>query len=604
LDFALKALHFELLLVSAEAELSERTPGRSRRLFGGASALSSRQQGAHPALLLKPTAGNDEKTGMPIDATSDNARAQARSTVTRADDQLDASGLKRLTNWIEARAMFIIAVSLVLVISLMGIPDHLSQDGWLALIGGRTVAAHGIPIHDYFSVMTHGARWVDQQWLAQLVMYELTRVGGLQLLTVLYVVITVVAFGGAIAAARDLGGEDLDVLIATLPGAFFYLVTAVSIRTQGFAYPLFVTTVWLLASEVRSPVRRRRVYWIFPMLVLWANLHGSVTLGVGLAGLYGLVVLGTNVRALGLRGLADRRGWAFLLISPLTLLASPYGLGMVHYYSVTLLNPQFSRMVTEWKPITSVPALAAPLFVLILLTFGAVLRVLLRAKPARAETGETGLGVVRASVPVHPQLFDVLTLAALALGAVMAVRNVTWFGLALVVLLPTLLTQLRRGKPAPLRRARVNMILASATAVLAAVVALAVLARPTAWFSKTYPSRAIPTLRTLLARDPNAKILADVHYADWLIWEDPQTFSGRVAYDTSFELLSTPQLEAISDLSADTANARNTVDRYQIWMLYPGNHTTNRALLHRHGVRVITRTHRVIIATHAFPARA
>ena len=33
-------------------------------------------------------------------------------------------------------------------------------------------------------------------------------------------------------------------------GAFFYLTTAVSIRTQGFAYPLFVATLWLLAGLV------------------------------------------------------------------------------------------------------------------------------------------------------------------------------------------------------------------------------------------------------------------------------------------------------------------------------------------------------------------
>ncbi len=539
---------------------------------------------------------------MPSDAISDNARAPSREAARRRLEARTALSAKRLTNWVEARAMFVIAVSLVLVISLLGIPSHLSQDGWLALIGGRVVAAHGIPTHDYFSVMTHGERWVDQQWLAQLLMYELARIGGLQLLTVLYVLVTVIAFGGAIAAARELGAEDLHVLIATLPGAFFYLVTAVSIRTQGFAYPLFVIALWLLASEVRSPVRRRRVYLIFPILMLWANLHGSVTLGVGLAGLYGVVVLLGNVRGRGLRGLADRRGWAFAVISPLTLLATPYGVGMLHYYSVTLMNPQFSRIVTEWKPITSVPVLAGPLLVAILLTAVAVIWLLLRTRTSRGTAGGAAASTAP-TVPLHPPLFDVLALMALAAGAVMAVRNVTWFGLALVVLLPSLLTQLRRGLPAPLRRARVNMILATATVVLAAVITLVVLARPTAWFTETYPTKTIPTLRGLIAREPQAKILADVRYADWLIWEDPKLFSGRVAYDTSFELLSTAQLEAIGDLAANTANARRTVDRYQIWMLYPSNHSINRVLLHRARVRVITRSHSVIIATHAFLAR-
>jgi hypothetical protein len=524
---------------------------------------------------------------MPSDAISDTARAQAPAAqapapVARAHEKPAVLGIRRLIDWLEARAMFVIAVSAVLILSLLGIPRHLSQDGWLALIGGRLVAAHGVPQHDYFSYLSHGARWVDQQWLAQLLMYEVEHVGGLPLMCVVYVLITVGAFAGAVAVARRLGAEDLHVLEATLPGAFFYLVTALSIRTQGLAYPLFVTTLWLLASDLRGPVRGRRVYWVFPMLMLWGNLHGSVTLGAGLAVLYGLVLLLGSVRRDGLRGLGDARALAFIVLSPLTLMVTPYGTGMVHYYRVTLLNPEFSRMVTEWKPILSVPVLAVPLFVVIGLTFAAILRVVIRARAGRTS---------------NPGLFDTLALLALAVGAVMAVRNVTWFGLALVVLLPRILTQLKGGAPAPLRRARTNLIVAAASLALAALVTLAILGRPSSWFTTTYPTKAIPTLRALIARDPHAKLLADVRYADWLIWEDPQLFSGRVAYDTSFELLTPTQLSDIADLAAHTLSARSLVNEFGIWMLYPGNHSVNRTLLHRPHVRVVSRSHTVIIAT-------
>ena len=485
--------------------------------------------------------------------------------------------------------MFVIAVSAVLILSLLGIPRHLSQDGWLALISGRVVAAHGIPQHDYFAFLTHGVRWVDQQWLAQLLMYEVAHVGGLPLLCVLYVLLTVAAFGGAVAAARTLGGEDLHVLMALLPGAFFYLVTALSIRTQGLAYPLFVTTIWLLASDLRSSEPGRRVYWVFPMLVLWGNLHGSVTLGAGIAVLYGLVLLLGSLRRDGIRGLADVRALAFVLISPLTLIATPYGTGMVHYYRVTLLNPQFSRMVTEWKPVMSVPILAVPLFVVIAGTLVVIARVLILARVGRAR---------------RPGLFDVVTLLVLAIGAVMAVRNITWFGIALVVLLPAMVTQMKRGEPAPLRRSRTNRRIAVASVALAAVVTVAILARPASWFTTSYPTKAIPTLRALIARDQGVKILADVRYADWLIWEDPQLFSGRVAYDTSFELLSSTDLSAIADLAAPTRSASGLVDEFGIWMLYPQNHRVNRILLHRTGVRVVSRSHTVIIATNAAGRRA
>jgi hypothetical protein len=202
----------------------------------------------------------------------------------------------------------------------------------------------------------------------------------------------------------------------------------------------------------------------------------------------------------------------------------------------------------------------------------------------------------RAGSATRPALFDVLALMALAIGAVMAVRNVTWFGLAFVVLFPAILTQARGGKPAQLRSSRANRMAAIAMIAVAVMAAVAILGRPAGWFTSTYPTKAIPTLRVLMSQHPRAKLLADVRYADWLIWEEPRLFSGRVAYDTSFELLTPTQLSAIADLAAKTRAARTLVDEFRIWMLYPGNHSVNRILLHRPQVQPITRSKKLVIA--------
>ena len=181
----------------------------------------------------------------------------------------------------------------------------------------------------------------------------------------------------------------------------------------------------------------------------------------------------------------------------------------------------------------------------------------------------------------------------------MAVRNLTWFGLALVVLLPAILTQAGAGKPAPLRRSRTNLMLALGMIAVAAMATVAILGRPTSWFTSTYPTRAIPTLRALISQHPHVRILADVRYADWLIWEDPRLFSGRVAYDTSFELLSRSELSAIADLAANDTGARRLLGGAGVWMLYPGNRSVNRTLLRRPHVHVVSRSKKVIIALHA-----
>src|SRR5579859_7319622 len=61
-------------------------------------------------------------------------------------------GLKPL-GWLEARALFVTCVAAVVVLQLAGIPAHLAQDGYLALVAGRIIEAHGIPHHDYLTVI-------------------------------------------------------------------------------------------------------------------------------------------------------------------------------------------------------------------------------------------------------------------------------------------------------------------------------------------------------------------------------------------------------------------------------------------------------------------
>jgi hypothetical protein len=500
-----------------------------------------------------------------IDVTGEVRLRRRASSGTRARGAFVA--------WIEARALFIAGVCAVVVLSFGGIPAHLAQDGWLALVAGRIIATHGIPHHDYLTVMAHGVRWIDQQWLAQLATYGLQQLGGLALFTFTYVALTGVALAMALAAARRLGGQDRHITAVLPLAAFFYLATAVSIRTQGFAYPLFVATVWLLAAEVRAPTRRR-VYWVFPLLVLWANLHGSVTLGVGLAAVYGFLTLVESVRARGLRGFANRRGWVFLLGAPLCLLATPYGLSVISYYHSTMLNPAFSKLVTEWEPVTSYMILAVPFLALLVVTIWLL--------------GRSGS---------RTPAFNHIALAMLGLAGVLAVRNITWFGLATVMLLPATISTVAKPKPSAPRRVRLNLVIASISIGLVALMTVVTFARPASWFESTYPTRGLTVIEQAAAKHPSAKIFADVRYADWLVWHDP-ALAGRIAYDTSFENLTSAQLQSLASLGqAVVPGGHDTIGPYGILVLLPSNKLTNRVLLARRGVHVLLRNKRVIVAT-------
>jgi hypothetical protein len=510
-------------------------------------------------------------------AQAETAAHKALPGRDQADPRHTEGGrLRAVTAWLEPNALFVSAVAAIGVISLALIPDHLNQDGWLSLIGGRYVATHGIPQHDTLNLLTHGVRWIDQQWLAQLTMYQLDRIGGLAMYSIFYVALALAGLGMAIAGARKLGGSERHVLWVLPLAGFLYFAGALQIRTQGFAYPLFVAVVWLLARAVRAP-EDRRAYLVFPLLILWGNLHGSVSLGAGIAVIYGATLLLDDVRSAGLRRPWARirlRTLAFLIGPPLCLLVTPYGTAIIKYYEVTLLNSTFSKVVTEWQPVTSIMLLAVPFFVLAFATIWLL--------------GRSGS---------RTRVFDQLTLIALAAAAIFAIRNVTWFGLGVITLLPGLIGTVLRPARAPDRRAKLNLSLAGISLLILVVATIAVALRPTSWFERQYDQRAVRTVATALERQPNIRIFADVRYSDWLLWHDP-AFAGHLAYDTRFELLTDSQILALANLTSPPGpHQRSILAGDRLLVLDPTNRPTTQILLNRPGTHVILRGKRVVVAS-------
>jgi hypothetical protein len=474
--------------------------------------------------------------------------------------------------WLERQALFVAGLAIVAAVILGKLPAHLNQDGWLALVDGRYVAQHGIPHHDTLAVLTHGNTWIDQQWLAQLGIYGLDRLGGLALYSIVYVGLTVGGLGMAIAASRRLGGSERHVVWVLPLAAFLYFAGSFQIRTQGFAYPLFVGTLWLLAVDLRRP--SRRVYLVFPALVLWGNLHGSASLGAGLVALYGVIALVEGLRRRG-PWRAQLRAISFVLGAPACLLVTPYGLSGLSYYRETLLNPTFKTLVVEWQPVTSVAIIAVPFFAAAFATVWALGYSRGRARP-----------------------FEALTLLVLIVGSISAVRNITWFALAAIVLLPATLSATTAPQPSPPRRRRVNLTLVGATLAVAVISALSVAGRSNAWFERSYDARALESVVSSAHRTSGIRIFADGRYADWLLWREP-ALAGHIAYDSRLELLSAGQLRSLATIAnLRPPGARDPLAGYGLLVLDTKS-KASRLLLEQPETHVILRGQRVALATRA-----
>lgn len=213
-------------------------------------------------------------------------------------------------------------------------------------------------------------------------------------------------------------------------------------------------------------------------------------------------------------------GWAtigVLAVAPWAcVLASPYGLALVDYYRATLLNPGFAEVVGEWGP-SSFPV-QAPFFLLA----GAGTWIVARN---RAVTG-----------------FEKVAFVFTLVAGVVAVRNVVWFVLAALVVLPPAADALWPMR-ARERRPRVNLAFAGAAIALLTIGFATAGVRNESLYLGAYSEGAAQVVGSAVA-DPGTRVFANERFAHWLLWRHPE-LAGRIAFDARFELLDADELKAI-----------------------------------------------------------
>jgi hypothetical protein len=464
----------------------------------------------------------------------------------------------RLGAVLEENGLLIIVLGAFAMVFVLSLHNQLVVDGWMAIVSGRWIVQHGLPTHDALTVFTHGHRWIDQQWLAQLGLYGLWRLGGVKLALFVHALFVTSGLVGAALFARTRGASARSVTWIAIPVLIAYYPVASVMRPQTFAFPLFTAVLWLVLSDARQ--QSRRIFWTLPLLVLWTNLHGSVVLGAMLVSLAGVVGMVQQRRPSG-------RGIALLLAPWACVFASPYGPHLPAYYEKILVAGDFKQFVTEWRP-TTLTAQTAAVYLLVL----------------------GGLWLLGRAGRVIP-LLDQLAFALAAVLAFEAVRNTAWIGLVALAVLPPAVDRLR-GSPAE-EPARLNRIL-SITILATLVIAIAgVAAKSTSWFTSGFPAAAATAAST--AAGAHGRVYASSSYADWLLWSKPG-LGGRVAYDARFELLSQAQLQRIAQFESRVGNWLPTARGYQVFVLDPrSNQKLEQSLRHALPLRVVFSSPQVVV---------
>lgn len=469
-----------------------------------------------------------------------------------------------VAGWLEREAFLVVLFAIYLVGMTWALPSQLASDTWMTLAYGREIVQHGLPSHDVLTVWTHGRTWVDQQWLGQLIFYGTFAAGGIRAALGLNMLLLAGALGLALVAARRRGGSTRSVTWLALASFVVLAWTSWILRVQALVFPLFVGLLWLLAADSRRP--SRRVLWALPILVLWANLHGTAFLAAGLVALRGASMLLERQRSLRARvptALA-------LLASPALLLASPYGLSLVDYYHRLLLNPAFGRYVTEWRP-TKLGIATIPFYALALLAAWLAGRSRSRLTP-----------------------FEQGALLVTLVLALLAVRSVVWFMLSALVLLPVALDGVLSKSWSSPRYRLLNRLIALPAPFVCAWIVVGAFSHPTAWYTRNFPSGAADAVARI-AHDPGVRVFANERFADWLVLQHPE-LRGRIAFDGRFELLRASELKRIVDFRLRVEGSRDATRGYRLVVLDPeSEQKVAKAMLADPARRAIYRDHVLVV---------
>lgn len=301
---------------------------------------------------------------------------------------------------------------------------------------GHWILGNGIPQSDIFSFTAHGAPWVVQSWLAEVLYAGIDSAFGPFGLRVLRGAMSALIAFLVYRLANRLTGEHARAAMLTT-AALAAGFTLWSERPLLFGVLFMVVLLWTV--EVPDSFAGRRPLIVLPLLMwTWANMHGTFALGFVYlsAHLAGQILDGKSLR--------HDRPRALLIASALALGAcflNPLGIQLLTFPIHLLARGDVLNQILEWK---------SP-------DFHSMIGILFAIWVAIFVFGVAGAGR-------RPSRRDLLVSAGFLLLGLWALRNVA---LAPLATLPVVARALAAGeKPRAARAGTLNLVVLALLVVL------------------------------------------------------------------------------------------------------------------------------------------
>ena len=151
-----------------------------------------------------------------------------------------------------------------------------NTDTWFHLAAGRWIVAHGaIPAHDTLSWTVRDHPWINVQWLFDVLIYILYKVGGPSF----PVIVSAVLYTAAIALFLVNVLRHVGPITASVLGTWAVIISQsrFEIRPEMFSFLLLQTILWLYATG--RVVGRKRLWFLPAVMCLFANVHSLFIIG-------------------------------------------------------------------------------------------------------------------------------------------------------------------------------------------------------------------------------------------------------------------------------------------------------------------------------------
>ena len=283
---------------------------------------------------------------------------------------------------------------------------------WHLRTGEWIVSHHQIPHTDPFSFTRAGSPWISQEWLSELLFYEIWRWASWPGLIFFSAIVTTAAF---LLLFWRCAAPAHWAAAATVVGALA-CAPAWGSRPQMFTFLAASLWLWLLERGEKRPWR---LLWILPLFLLWLNLHAGFALGPALLVAYAIGMMweglsGDTTREI-VRLQTGRLGLilaACLALVPL----NPSGIEL-YWYPLRILHSATMRsFITEWRSPDFHRAIYVPLL-LLSLTLVAVVALRPRISKARILVPLLATFVAALDAARHVPIFVLLAIPVIAAAA-------------------------------------------------------------------------------------------------------------------------------------------------------------------------------------------